>query len=84
MTSLFDTKDLEVYKLEDLKVEPKEVMKKGKTVDELEVWEKYQDDKKALEFLKMHLKGSPLLLIKDCRMKRQQQQPEQMPLHIIC
>jgi len=68
LMSFFKTKNLEDYATEDLDIKPKAIAKKGKgkSGTDLEVWEDYQGDKTALGYLTRYLKGSPLLLIKDC------------------
>jgi len=70
LITLLETKDLEEYALSDMKVLAKDEAKaiKTKTKDPSTVeWDKYQQDKQALGWIKRYLKGSPLLLIKDCR-----------------
>jgi len=69
--SFLETKDLEEYALEDMDVPEKATAKAARTAKDgasEAPWEKYQEDKRALAYLKRYLKGSPLLLIKDCRM----------------
>jgi len=68
LIALLETKDLEEYALTDMKVKKKDIAKtlKLKDPDDAE-WKKYQEDKQALGWIKRYLKGSPLLLIKDCQ-----------------
>jgi hypothetical protein len=70
LMALLETKDLEEYPLTDMQVWAKDKAKALKTDAKNpsnEEWEKYQQDKQALGYIKRYLKGSPLLLIKDCR-----------------
>jgi len=70
LISFLETKDLEEYALKDKDIKPKvEAKAKKDSTDPVEkaLWEDYQEDKKTLGYIKRYLKGSPLLLIKDCR-----------------
>jgi len=70
LIALLEMKDLEEFALSDMKVLVKADAKalKEDTEDPSTVeWDKYQKYKQALGWIKRYLKGSPLLLIKDCR-----------------